>query len=50
MTELSDGLTVARESLHDIKRVSEESLFGLHEVDPEKSFRLSYLRVSFICL
>ncbi|KAK5642818.1 hypothetical protein RI129_008985 [Pyrocoelia pectoralis] len=43
-----EGLQLARDSVHKIKRISRESLFDLHEDDPEKSYRLSYLREQFI--
>lgn len=41
-----DDLTIARDSVHKIRRVSEDSLQNFFELDTENVFRLFYLRVS----
>uniref|UniRef100_A0A1Y1L6S3 adenylate cyclase n=1 Tax=Photinus pyralis TaxID=7054 RepID=A0A1Y1L6S3_PHOPY len=42
-----DGLEEARDSVHKIKRISRDTLYDLQELEPEKSYRLSYLREQF---
>lgn len=42
-----DDLTIARDSVHKIRRVSEDSLQNFFELDTENVFRLFYLRKQF---